>query len=124
LLPIFFNGCANPGSRQALVVKEAFLQDQQLSEAMAFISCCLLKLQVLLNLQVPPNLRVQPSWDPAHVFNGTTTPKRAPGRPKRRWDDFLNDFAHEVFHTKWWETDPQAWSAKRQDFIDYVSLCS
>ena len=61
-------------------------------------------------------------WDPTGVHEGPLAPKRKPGRPKRRWDDFLNEFSDDVFQAKWWDIAPQAWSAKRQGFIDFVCL--
>lgn len=59
-------------------------------------------------------------WDPTCTYDGQDPPRRAQGRPKRRWDDFLNEFSQCSFHAKWWKVAPQAWSAKRQDFIDFV----
>ena len=50
-------------------------------------------------------------------------PFRSPGRPRRKWDDFLKDFAREEFANECWghvAADTQQWLAKEQSYVSFI----
>ena len=58
------------------------------------------------------------SWDPSTPTAGEPSYSRSPGRPRRKWDDYLNTFSDAMFDKKWFETNPFEWAAKQREFID------
>ena len=59
-------------------------------------------------------------WGPSAPPAGEPSYSRSPGRPRRKWDDYLNTFSDAEFHKKWFEINPFEWAAKQREFIDFV----
>jgi hypothetical protein len=67
------------------------------------------------------------TWDPRdvpqHGALGRTSRRR--GRPRRRWEDDLNEFSLFLGRNTWWEVasgchDAEQWEALLSDFVRYV----
>merc|ERR1711956_199541 len=60
-------------------------------------------------------------WNPAKMPDGQMNVGRSPGRPWRRWDDFVTEFSNEGFSEVWHEVAAADWMLKGQQFVNFVS---
>ena len=57
-------------------------------------------------------------------MNYCVEPRRRIGRPAKRWDDQIESFAQEIFHSSWFQAaKSETWSSHEKAFVQWCLEC-
>ena len=57
-------------------------------------------------------------------MNYCVEPRRRIGRPAKHWDDQIESFAQEIFHSSWFQAaKSETWSSHEKAFVKWCLEC-
>ena len=65
-------------------------------------------------------------WHPYQRWqmNDCVEPRRRIGRQAKRWDDQIESFAQEIFHSSWFQAaNYETWSSHEKTFVQWCLEC-